>query len=217
MGHRVGIKRRPRANIDRRPQGLGLRPPPLFHVSERLPQHLCVARAGADCWEETAVHWRRSAAVVTRHLIGHRCGSRGIGIVMTYAVDTSVCERALQNYEPRNEANNEARSFAVRLRPNEPPEDGATLVNAMGNLLLRTLMTICELGKEWRDATKIPAEERWLRSGAPRARRGAMSRPRGRRLACRSPVRESRTYALPVEARCAQVCVRSSQVSLILR
>ena len=29
----------------------------------------------------------------------------------------------------------------------------------MGNLLLRTLMTICELGKEWEDPTKIPVDE----------------------------------------------------------
>ena len=29
----------------------------------------------------------------------------------------------------------------------------------MGNLLLCTLMTICELGKEWEDPSKIPVEE----------------------------------------------------------
>ena len=29
----------------------------------------------------------------------------------------------------------------------------------MGNLLLRTLMTICELGKEWEDPCKIPVDE----------------------------------------------------------
>ena len=29
----------------------------------------------------------------------------------------------------------------------------------MRNLLLRTLMTICELGKEWEDPTKIPVYE----------------------------------------------------------
>ena len=29
----------------------------------------------------------------------------------------------------------------------------------MGNLLLRTLMTICELGKEWADPFKIPVDE----------------------------------------------------------
>jgi len=29
----------------------------------------------------------------------------------------------------------------------------------MGNLLLRTLMTIWELGKEWEDPTKIPVDE----------------------------------------------------------
>ena len=29
----------------------------------------------------------------------------------------------------------------------------------MGNLLLRILMTICELGQEWKDPSKIPVEE----------------------------------------------------------
>ena len=29
----------------------------------------------------------------------------------------------------------------------------------MGNLLLRMLMTICELGKEWKDPSKIPVKE----------------------------------------------------------
>ena len=29
----------------------------------------------------------------------------------------------------------------------------------MGSLLLRTLMTICELGSEWADASKIPVDE----------------------------------------------------------
>ena len=56
---------------------------------------------------------------------------------MTYAVDTSICERgfALMNNL----------KTARRSR--------------MGNLLLRTLMTICELGDDWKDAAKIPADE----------------------------------------------------------
>ena len=29
----------------------------------------------------------------------------------------------------------------------------------MGNMLLRTLITICSLGSEWQDPTKIPADE----------------------------------------------------------
>ena len=29
----------------------------------------------------------------------------------------------------------------------------------MGNLLLCTFMTICELGKEWKDPSKIPVDE----------------------------------------------------------
>ena len=195
MGHRVGIKRRPRADIDRRPQGLGLRPPP-FHVGAPPATSLRCTR-----WSG---------------LLGGNCGAlAALGGGSDAPFDRPQVR--LTRNKNRHDLRCRHLCLRVRLRPNEPPEDGATLVNAMGNLLLGTLMTICELGKEWRDATKIPAEERLLRSGAPRARRGAMSRPRGRRLACRSPVRESRTYALPVEARCAQVCVRSSQVSLILR
>ena len=60
-----------------------------------------------------------------------------LAIIMSYAVDTSVCERgfALMNNL----------KTARRSR--------------MGNLLLRTLMTICELGKEWEDPTKIPINE----------------------------------------------------------
>jgi len=60
-----------------------------------------------------------------------------LSIIMSYAVDTSICERgfALMNNL----------KTARRSR--------------MGNLLLRTLMTICELGKEWGDPTKIPINE----------------------------------------------------------
>jgi len=56
---------------------------------------------------------------------------------MTYAVDTSICERgfALMNNL----------KTARRSR--------------MGNLLLRTLMTICEPGDDWKDAAKIPVDE----------------------------------------------------------
>ena len=77
---------------------------------------------------------------------------------MTYAVDTSICERgfALMNNL----------KTARRSR--------------MGNLLLRTLMTICELGDDWKDAAKIPVDEIPLsRSGARRARRVGMSPPCG--------------------------------------
>ena len=61
-----------------------------------------------------------------------------LAIIMTYAVDTSICERgfALMNNL----------KTARRSR--------------MGNLLLRTLlMTICELGKEWEDPSLIPVDE----------------------------------------------------------
>ena len=60
-----------------------------------------------------------------------------VAIVMTYATDTSICERgfALMNNL----------KTARRSR--------------MGSLLLRTLMTICELGDEWEDPSKIPVNE----------------------------------------------------------
>ena len=60
-----------------------------------------------------------------------------VALVMSFAVDTSICERgfALMNNL----------KTARRSR--------------MGNLLLRTLMTICELGKDWADPFKIPVDE----------------------------------------------------------
>ena len=60
-----------------------------------------------------------------------------VAIVMTYAVDTSICERgfALMNNL----------KTARRSR--------------MGNLLLRALMTICELGADWEDPSKILVDE----------------------------------------------------------
>ena len=56
---------------------------------------------------------------------------------MTFAIDTSVCERG---FALMNNLKTARRSL-------------------MGNLLLRMLMTIGELGKEWIDPTKIPVEE----------------------------------------------------------
>ena len=56
---------------------------------------------------------------------------------MSYGVDTSVCERG---FALMNNLKTAKRS-------------------SMGNLLLRMLMTICELGKEWIDPSKIPVEE----------------------------------------------------------
>ena len=58
-------------------------------------------------------------------------------IIMTYAVDTSVCERGFALM------NNLKTARRSRMR----------------NLLLRMLMTIAELGKEWDDPSKIPVEE----------------------------------------------------------
>ena len=60
-----------------------------------------------------------------------------VTIVMTFAVDTSVCERG---FALMNNLKTAQRSL-------------------MGNLLLRTLMTICELGKEWEDPTMIPVDD----------------------------------------------------------
>ena len=55
-------------------------------------------------------------------------------IVHTFAVDTSICERGFSTMN--------LLKTAKRSR--------------MGKLLLRLLMTICELGAEWKDASKIP-------------------------------------------------------------
>lgn len=60
-----------------------------------------------------------------------------LAIIMTYAVDTSICERG---FALMNNLKTARRSL-------------------MGNLLLRTLMIICELGKEWEDPLKIPVDE----------------------------------------------------------
>jgi hypothetical protein len=62
-----------------------------------------------------------------------------LAIIMSYAVDTSICERG---FALMNNLKTARRS-------------------SMGNLLLRTLMTICELGKlaGWEDPTKIPVDE----------------------------------------------------------
>ena len=83
-----------------------------------------------------------------------------VAIIMSYAVDTSICERgfALMNNL----------KTARRSR--------------MGGLLLRTLMIICELGKEWADPTKIPVEEivaEWREQSARGRYEGAMWRAAG--------------------------------------
>ena len=65
-----------------------------------------------------------------------------VAIVMTYAVDTSICERG---FALMNNLKTARRS-------------------QMGNMMLRTLMIICELGDEWSDPTKIPVDaivEEW--------------------------------------------------------
>ena len=56
---------------------------------------------------------------------------------MSFAVDTSICERG---FALMNNLKTARRSL-------------------MGNELLRTLMTICELGKEWEDPSQIPVDE----------------------------------------------------------
>jgi hypothetical protein len=60
-----------------------------------------------------------------------------VSIVMCIAVDTSICERG---FSTMNNLKTARRS-------------------RMGAMLLRTLMVICELGKEWQDPNKIPVEE----------------------------------------------------------
>ena len=52
----------------------------------------------------------------------------------------------------------------------------------MDNLLLRTLMTICELGKEWEDLSKIPVDEiveEWRTQSAKGRYESAMWRAAG--------------------------------------
>ena len=56
---------------------------------------------------------------------------------MTYAVDTSICERG---FATMNLLKTKKRS---RMR----------------NQLLRNLMVLCELGKDWKDPDKIPVKE----------------------------------------------------------
>ena len=60
-----------------------------------------------------------------------------LAIIMSYAVDTSICERG---FALMNNLKTARRSL-------------------MGNELLRTLMTICELGKEWADPCLIPVDD----------------------------------------------------------
>ena len=57
-------------------------------------------------------------------------------LVMTYAVDTSICERG---FAIMNLLKTKKRS-------------------CMRNELLRDLMTVCELGKDWKDPSKIPVK-----------------------------------------------------------
>jgi hypothetical protein len=57
-------------------------------------------------------------------------------LVMTYAVDTSICERG---FATMNLLKTKKRS-------------------CMRNELLRDLMTVCELGKDWKDPSKIPVK-----------------------------------------------------------
>ena len=78
-----------------------------------------------------------------------------VAIVMCIAVDTSICERGFSLMN----------NLKTARRSN------------MGDTLLRMLMTICSLGSEWADPSKIPVDEiieEW-RSGCQRNRyEGAM-------------------------------------------
>jgi hypothetical protein len=56
------------------------------------------------------------------------------------------------------------------------------LRSQMGNLLLRTLMTICDLGKEWADPSQIPVAEimeEWRSQSAKGRYESAMWRAAG--------------------------------------
>ena len=86
-------------------------------------------------------------------------------IIMSFAVDTSICERgfALMNNL----------KTARRSR--------------MGNLLLRTLMTICDLGTEWHEPSKIPVDaiiEEWRSQSAKGRYEAAMWRAAGLEEPC---------------------------------
>ena len=73
-----------------------------------------------------------------------------VAIVGCISVDTSICERGF--------------SLMNNLK--------SVRRTAMGDELLRILMTICSLGKEWEDPSKIPVDEiveEW-RSGSSRGR-----------------------------------------------
>ena len=86
-------------------------------------------------------------------------------LVMTYAVDTSICERG---FATMNLLKTKKRS-------------------CMRNELLRDLMTVCELGKDWKDPSKIPVKYRSRqssRSGATSRSAAATRAPSGSRLAC---------------------------------
>ena len=68
-------------------------------------------------------------------------------IVISFAVDTSICERGFSTMNMLKTAKR----------------------SKMGTILLRLLMTICTLGAEWKDPSKIPVKaiiEEWRDQGA---------------------------------------------------
>jgi hypothetical protein len=69
----------------------------------------------------------------------------------------------------------------------------------MGNLLLRTLMTICDLGKEWADPSLIPVTEiieEWRSQSARGRYEAALWRAAG--LPLRVPPRPVRSFRVEV-------------------
>ena len=80
---------------------------------------------------------RKKASVDKRRTRRRWSNHRLPAIVGCIAVDTSVCERG---FSLMNNLKTARRS-------------------AMGDELLRILMTICSLGEEWIDPTKIPVDE----------------------------------------------------------
>ena len=103
-----------------------------------------------------------------------------VAVVMTYAVDTSICERG----------------FALMNNLK------TTRRSRMGNLLLRTLMTICELGDDWKDAAKIPVNEiveEWRSQSARGRYESAMWRAAGLEEPNARGSRSGSTSAAPEE------------------
>ena len=79
------------------------------------------------------------------------------------------------------------------LRPHEQPENGTALADGQ----CTAPHTICELGKEWEDPSKIPVDEIVEECGVHRVREGAL---RVSHVVCCRPREEPSAAAHPQEA-----------------